>query len=102
MPILFIYTTTTTSFTRAADATKPRHAPKTARGLHTDAEIQQARENVAKFPAATKLADDIIKNADEWMEWSGASPDEPLTRLRASAWWTSPLSTVVPAGLRRR
>lgn len=55
----------------------PRYPLKTARGIYTDAEIAQARANVARYPAAKAVADDIVKAADEWLKWS----DEDLARL---------------------
>src|SRR5438094_2668538 len=50
---------------------------KTARTLHTDAQIKLARENIAKYPAAKAIADGIIKAADEWVNWK----DEDLAFL---------------------
>ena len=55
--------------------------PKTARRLTSDAGIAQLRANIARFPAAKKLADEIIKEADYWLAWS----DEDLERLITSA-----------------
>jgi hypothetical protein len=59
----------------------PQFPPKDARTLFTDAEIRQARENVAKYPAAKRVAADIFTEADYWVEWS----DEALRELIATA-----------------
>jgi hypothetical protein len=59
----------------------PQFPLKDARTLFTDAEIRQARENVAKFPAAKKVADEIIKVADYWVEWT----DQALQDLISTA-----------------
>ncbi len=48
----------------------PQFPLKTARTLHTDAEIAQARANVARYPAARALADQILKEAKYWTAWS--------------------------------
>jgi hypothetical protein len=57
----------------------PRYPLKTARVLRTDAEIAQARANVARYPAAKKLADNIVKAATEWLAWSDAELLKLLT-----------------------
>jgi hypothetical protein len=67
---------------------KPKYPAKTQRMLLSDAEIQQARENVKKYPAAKKLADQIIKEADEWAAWDddklvGLLPDARTPRAFA-------------------
>ncbi|MEI7552676.1 MAG: heparinase II/III family protein [Verrucomicrobiota bacterium] len=51
----------------------PQFPLKDARTLFTAAEIQQARANVAQYPAARKVADDIRQEADYWAEWSDAA-----------------------------
>ena len=66
----------------AAEAASPstrqlKYPLKNARTLFSEQQIRTARENVAKFPAAKKIADEIIKSADEWAAWS----DEDLRRL---------------------
>ena len=47
------------------------------RSLTTDAEIAQIRRNIAEFPAAGKIADNIVRAADEWV----ARPDRVLWEL---------------------
>ncbi len=47
----------------------PQFPLKDRRTLFTDAEIQQARANVARSPAAKKVAADILKEADYWVTW---------------------------------
>jgi len=59
----------------------PQFPPKDRRTLFTDAEINQARKNVALYPAAKKVAEDIRKEADYWAEWT----DESLRDLVTSA-----------------
>jgi len=59
----------------------PQFPLKDARTLFTDAEIRQARENVARYPAARKVADDLMVEADYWAAWS----DEALRDLVATA-----------------
>jgi hypothetical protein len=58
-----------------------KYPPKTQRMLLSDQQIQQARENVKKYPAAKKLADEIIKKADEWAAWD----DDKLVHLLPDA-----------------
>ncbi len=64
-----------------APAIAPARAPqwplKDTRTLRTDAEIAQARANVAKYTAAKAVADEIIAQADEWAAW----PDADLAAL---------------------
>lgn len=55
----------------------PQYPLKTQRTLRTGANIANARNNIAKFPSARKMADDYIKAADKWLEWS----DEALLAL---------------------
>jgi len=59
----------------------PQFPLKDRRTLCSDAEIALARANVAKYPAARKIADDIIAEADYWVEWS----DEALHALISTA-----------------
>jgi hypothetical protein len=59
----------------------PRYPLKTARTLHTDAEIAQARQNIARYPAARARAEAVIKGADAWLAWD----DADLVRLLAPA-----------------
>ena len=79
---------TLTGVCLSAPATLPvrqaKYPPKTARTLHSDAEIARARENVKRYPAAAKIAADAIRNADRWVECSDkdlvfllTSPDVP-------------------------
>ena len=53
---------------------------KTARTLHTSEQIATARANIAKYPAAKAIADAIIEDADEWVNWK----DEDLRFLLTS------------------
>ena len=46
----------------------PQYPLKTQRTLRTGANIANARNNIAKFPSARKMADDYIKAADKWLE----------------------------------
>src|SRR5437870_6868111 len=57
-----------------------KYPPKTARTLYTDEQIARARDNIKKYPAAKKVADAIIKAADEW----ASRKDEDLTFLLTS------------------
>lgn len=69
-----------TSAALAQDATPPRQPQfplKTQRLIYTDTEIATARANVAKYPTAKKVADDLIKTADTW----AAMSDEKLRSL---------------------
>ncbi|MEO6876615.1 MAG: heparinase II/III family protein [Opitutaceae bacterium] len=56
---------------------RPQFPAKDARTLFTAAEIQQARANVATFPAARAVADKIIQEANYWAEWT----DEALRNV---------------------
>lgn len=59
----------------------PQFPLKDARTLFTAAEIAQARANVAKYPAAQKVAAGILAEADYWVAWS----DDALRDLIATA-----------------
>lgn len=59
----------------------PQFPLKDARTLFTEEEIAQARSNVAHYPAAKKVADEILADANYWVEWS----DVALRDLIASA-----------------
>jgi oligo-alginate lyase len=59
----------------------PQFPLKTARTLHSDAEVALARENIARYPAAKAVADHILAQADYWKAWS----DEDLRDLVPSA-----------------
>ncbi len=59
----------------------PRFPPKDARTLFSDVEIQQTRDNIAKYPAARAVLDGIRKKADYWVGWS----DESLRALIPTA-----------------
>src|SRR4051812_20741029 len=59
---------------------QPKYPPKTARTLYTDDQLAIARQNIKKFPAAAKVAEGIIKSADEWVNWK----DEDLVFLLTS------------------
>ncbi|HEX8521549.1 MAG TPA: heparinase II/III family protein [Tepidisphaeraceae bacterium] len=54
-----------------------KYPVKTKRTLWSAEEIATARENVKKYPAAKKIADDVVKAADYWVDWS----DEELVGL---------------------
>jgi len=43
-----------------------REPSKKTRALTTDAQIQQIRENISRYPRARMIADKIIKAADQW------------------------------------
>src|SRR3954469_24709369 len=62
-----------------------KYPPKDRRTLFTDQEIGQARENVARYPAAKSVAAAIFKEADEWAGWddeklAGLIPDASVPR----------------------
>jgi hypothetical protein len=59
----------------------PQFPLKDARTLFTDAEIAQARANVAQYPAARALMDGYIKDANYWVDWT----DEALRDVVTSA-----------------
>ena len=59
----------------------PQFPLKDARTLFSDAEIQQARSNIAKYPAMRAAADGFIKEANYWVDWS----DEDLRDVVTSA-----------------
>jgi hypothetical protein len=59
----------------------PQFPLKSARTLHTDAEIAQARANVAQYPAAKAIADQFMTEARYWVAWS----DEALRDLVTTA-----------------
>ncbi len=48
----------------------PQFPLKTARTLHSDAEIARARANVAQYPAAQAIAAQVLKEAAYWAAWS--------------------------------
>ena len=54
---------------------------KTDRLIHTDAEIEIARQNIDSFASARKIADQIIRSADYWIDWD----DQAIINLMASA-----------------
>jgi len=58
----------------AAMAQYPR---KSARTLHTEAEVQLARQNLARYPAAAALCKAMVGQAEAWSGWS----DERLASL---------------------
>ena len=51
----------------------PQFPLKTARTLHTDAEITLAREQVKKIPAAATVARELLAAADYWLPWDDAA-----------------------------
>lgn len=60
---------------------KPLVPLKTKRMIFSDKDIAIAKQNVEKFPEATKLKDAIVKNADSWLSWS----DQDLRNFLADA-----------------
>lgn len=59
----------------------PQFPLKDKRTLYTEAEIARARANVARYPAAKKVADGIFAEAAYWVDWS----DESLRTLISTA-----------------
>ncbi|MBK8858065.1 MAG: heparinase II/III family protein [Opitutaceae bacterium] len=59
----------------------PQFPLKDRRTLHSEAEIALARDNVARFPAAKRVAEEIIADADYWVDWT----DEALRDLIVTA-----------------
>ena len=59
----------------------PAFTLKTLRQLLSDEEIALARKQIAEYPAAKRIADNVCKAADVWLEW----PDEGLRDLIPSA-----------------
>ena len=57
----------------------PQFPLKDKRTLFTDAEIAQARANVAQYPAALALADGFIKDADYWVSWTDEALRDVVT-----------------------
>ncbi len=57
----------------------PRFPLKDARTLFTDAEVAQARANVARYPAARALAEGYIKDADYWVDWTDEALRDVVT-----------------------
>lgn len=56
-------------------------ALKTDRLFYSDQEIDVARKNMATHTGAKKIADNIIKSADYWIDWT----DQAIVDLMASA-----------------
>jgi hypothetical protein len=59
----------------------PQFPLKSARTLHLDAEIAQARANVAQYPSAKAIADPFMTEARYWAAWT----DEALRDLVTTA-----------------
>lgn len=59
----------------------PKYPLKAARRIYSDAEIAQARANLAKYPAAKAVSEKIAKAAAPWLEF----PDADLLSLLAPA-----------------
>jgi hypothetical protein len=57
----------------------PQFPLKTKRMIVSDDQIAQAKANIAKYPAAKKVADGVIKDADKW----AAMSDDDLRDLLA-------------------
>lgn len=60
-----------------ATTAMPKYPLKTARQLFSDAQIAQARANVARYPSARRVADALVKAADEWLNRT----DEEISAL---------------------
>ncbi|MDB6095227.1 MAG: bacterial Ig-like protein [Verrucomicrobia bacterium] len=58
---------------------KPQFPLKDARTLFSDPEIRQARENVARYPAAKLLADSFVKEANYWVGWTDEALRDVVT-----------------------
>ena len=59
----------------------PQFPPKEARTLFSEVEITQARDNVARYPAAKAVADKIVQEANYWADWT----DEALRAVVPTA-----------------
>ena len=59
----------------------PQFPLKDQRTLFTDAEIALLRANVARYPAAKKVAETILADAAYWVEWT----DEALRDIIPTA-----------------
>ena len=57
----------------------PQYPLKSARTLHTDAEIAQMRANIAQYPAAKALADQFMAEAKYWVAWSDSALRDLVT-----------------------
>lgn len=57
----------------------PQFPLKTARTLHSDAEIAQARANVQKYPAAQAVERGILATADYWVAWDDVALRDLVT-----------------------
>jgi Heparinase II/III-like protein len=73
IPYLVAVITLTTSGALAPPKSRePQFPLKTERMICSDEDIAQARHNIATYPAAKALADNVIKAADAWLEWDDA------------------------------
>ncbi len=70
---------------------QPQYPLKTARTLWTDSEIAQARQNVAKYPQAKKIEDEILKKADYWLDWKDEDLVQFITDSRVPRAWETGL-----------
>lgn len=59
----------------------PQFPLKSARQIYSDAEIAQARANIAKYPAAKKVAESLAKNGAPWLDFD----DSDIVMLMAPA-----------------
>ncbi|MBS0633469.1 MAG: heparinase II/III family protein [Verrucomicrobia bacterium] len=57
----------------------PQFPLKTARTLHSDAEIAQARANLQKYPAARAVERDVLTIADYWAAWDDTALRDLVT-----------------------
>lgn len=59
----------------------PKYPLKTKRMIHQAEDLATARSNIKRYPKAKKVADGIIKAADQWLSWK----DEDLVKILADA-----------------
>ena len=48
----------------------PQYPLKTERLIYKDEDIRIARENIERYPQAKAIADAIVRNATQWLDWS--------------------------------
>ena len=61
-----------TEFDVDFDRTERNVGMKTGRTLHTDEEVRRMKDHVDRFPAARKIADEIVGRAEVWAELDDA------------------------------
>ena len=72
LAVLLVMTLTAAAAAETSAHREPQFPLKTDRVIFTDEAVQQARDNVAKYPSAKKLADGVVAAAEAWLEWSDA------------------------------